>query len=141
VVANILVAASSEPRAALDRILAGHDLSCPETLEKAEQMLRNRFFDMIVCTVFFDESRMFDLLRLAKSTPEWQCIPFVCARVRQHVLEASVAREAIAFTCKSLGAAEFLDVANYPYPADTDREMRAAVERLLDAEKNRPHRG
>lgn len=136
--AKILLAASSEPRAALQRILAGHDLSCPETLEKAEQMLRKRPFDVIVCTVFFDESRMFDLLRLAKSTPEWQCIPFVCARLRQHVLEASIAREAIAFTCKSLGAAAFLDVANYPYPADIDHEMRAAIERLLNAEKNRP---
>jgi hypothetical protein len=141
VVAKILVAASSEPREALEHILAGHDLSCPETLEKAEQVLRNRSFDMIICTVVFDESRMFDLLRLAKSAPEWQCIPFVCARLRPHVLEASITREAIAFTCKSLGAVEFLDVANYPYPADTDREMRAAVERLLDAVKNRPNRG
>jgi len=140
-VAKILVAASSEPRAALERILAGHDLSCPETLEKAGEMLRSRPFDLIVCTVFFDESRMFDLLRLAKSTPERQSIPFVCARLRQHVLEASIAREAIAFTCKSLGAAAFLDVGNYPYPADTDREIRAAIERLLDAEKNRPGRG
>jgi CheY-like chemotaxis protein len=138
--AKILLAASSEPRAALQRILADHDLSCPETLEKAEQMLRNRSFDLIVCTVFFDESRMFDLLRLAKSTPEWQSIPFVCVRLRKHVLEASIAREAIAFTCKSLGAVAFLDVANYQDPADAGREMRAAIERALDAEKNRPNR-
>jgi CheY-like chemotaxis protein len=134
--AKILLAASSEPRATIERILAGHDLSCPETLEKAEQMLRNQSFDLIVCTVFFDESRMFDLLRLAKSTPEWQSIPFVAARVRQQVLEASISREAIAFTCKALGAAAFVDVANYPM--DTDREMRAAIERFIDAEKDRP---
>jgi hypothetical protein len=133
--AKILLAASSEPRAALQRILAGYDLSCPETLEKAEQMLRNGHFDLIVCTVFFDESRMFDLLRLVKSTAEWQSIPFVSARLRKYILEASIAREAIAFTCKSLGAAAFLDVSDYPYPADIEREMRAAIERLLDAEK------
>lgn len=137
--AKILLAASSEPRAALQRILADHDLSCPETLEKAEQMLRNWHFDLIVCTIFFDESRMFDLLRLAKSTPEWQSIPFVCVRLRKHVLEASIAREAIAFTCNSMGAAAFLDVADYP--ADIDREMRAAIERLMDAGKNRPNCG
>jgi CheY-like chemotaxis protein len=134
--AKILLAASPEPRADLQRILAGYDLSCPETMEKAEQMLRNGPFDLIVCTVFFDESRMFDLLRLAKSTPEWRSIPFVCVRLRKHVIEASIAREAIAFTCKTLGAAAFLDVANYPYPADVDREMRAAIERLLGAEKS-----
>lgn len=136
--ANILLAASSEPRTALQSILAGHNLSCPETLEKAEEMLRNRPFDLIVCTVFFDESRMFDLLRLAKSTPEWQGISFICARLRRHVLEASIAREAVAFTCKSLGAAAFLDVANYQHPADIDSGMRAAIERLLNGEKNRP---
>lgn len=129
-VANILIAASSEPRAILERILSGHNLSCQETLAKAEEMLRNRPFDLIVCTVFFDESRMFDLLRLARSTPEWQRIPFVCARLRRHVLEASVAREAMAFACKSLGAVAFVDVANYP--ADTDGQLRAAIERYLN---------
>ena len=96
---------------------------------KAEQMLRNRSFDLIVCTVFFDESRMFDLLRMAKSTPDWQCIPFVCARLRPHVLETSITREAVAFTCKAMGAAAFLDVTDCPYPMDTDREcgLRSSI--------------
>ena len=126
-----MVAASSEPRPVLERILAGHELSCPDTLEKAEQLLRQRDFDLIVCTVLFDESRMFDLLRLAKSTPEWRRVPFVCARLRRHVLDAPIAREGVAFTCAALGAAAFLDVADYP--ADPEREMRAAIEGLLGA--------
>ena len=128
--AKILVAASSEPRALLERILAGHEISCPDTLEKAEQLLREGNFDLIVCTVFFDESRMFDLLRLAKSTPEWRRVPFVCARLRRYVLDAPIAREGVAFTCKALGAAAYLDVADYQ--ADPDRGMRAAIQRLLD---------
>src|SRR5256885_14320992 len=78
--AKILVAASSEPRAILERILAGHQLSGPQTMDEAELLLREgHHFDLIVCTVFFDESRMFDLLRLAKSTPEWRRGPLVCA--------------------------------------------------------------
>ena len=128
--AEILVAASSEPRAILDRMLVGHELSRPDTLAQAEQLLRERPFDMIVCTVFFDESRMFDLLRLAKSRPGWERIPFVCVRLRRHVLDAPIAREGVAFTCAALGAAAFLDVADYP--ADPDREMRATIERLLN---------
>ena len=127
--AKILVAASTEPRAVLEGMLAGHEISCPDTLERAEQLLRERDFDLIVCTVFFDESRMFDLLRLAKSTPEWGRVPFVCARLRRHVLAAPVAREGVAFTCAALGAAAFLDVAEYP--ADPEREMRAVIEQLL----------
>src|SRR3954463_6536609 len=129
--AKILVAASSEPRSILERILAGHELSCPDTLPKAEQLLRERDFDLIACTVFFDESRMFDLLRLAKSTPEWRRVRFVCARLRRHVRDTPIAREGVAFTCRALGAAAFLDVADYP--ADPEREMRAVIERLLSA--------
>jgi hypothetical protein len=128
--ARILVAASSEPREILDRILAGHELSCPQTLNEAEKMLRERHFDLIVCTVFFDESRMFDLLRMAKSQPGSKAITFVCVRLRQHVLDSRIAREGVAFTCKALGAAAFLDVADYQ--VDPDRHIRAAIDRLLN---------
>ena len=127
--ARVLVAASSEPRAILERILAGHDLVCPGTLAQAEKMLCERPVDLIVCTVFFDESRMFDLLRLAKSRPEWERVPFVCARLRRHVLDSPLAREGVTFTCKALGAVAFLDIADYQ--TDSDREIRAAIDRLL----------
>jgi CheY-like chemotaxis protein len=128
--AKILVAASSEPREILQRMLAGHELACPASLAQAERLLQERPFDLILCTVFFDESRMFDLLRLAKSKAEWARIPFVCARLRRHVLDALIAREGVAFTCRALGAVAYLDVADYG--ADPDREMRAAIERVLD---------
>src|SRR6059058_5449232 len=75
--AKILVAASRAPRAIMERILAGHELSCAETMAQAEQFLRERTFDLIICTIVFDESKMFDLLQLAKSVPEWHRIPFV----------------------------------------------------------------
>src|SRR5207302_11513103 len=87
-VASILVAASPEPRAILERILAGHELACAETMAQGEQLLRERAFDLIICTIVFDESKMFDFLRLAKSTLEWQRIPFICARVRAHILRS-----------------------------------------------------
>jgi hypothetical protein len=128
--AKLIVAASSEPRAILERILAGHELSCPQTLDEVEKMLREHHFDLIVCTVFFDESRMFDLLRMVKSRPEWKGIPFVCARLRRHVLDARIAREGVAFTCKALGAAAFLDVADFN--TDLDSGVRTAIDRLLD---------
>jgi CheY-like chemotaxis protein len=131
-VAKILVAASAEPRAMLGRILAGHDLSFAETMEQAEQLLRERNFDLIVCTVYFDESRMFDLLRLAKDTPEWQGIPFVCVRLRRHVLESPIALQGVAFTCKALGATAFLNITDYP--VDPERQIRVAIEGLQATE-------
>ena len=128
--AKIMVAASPEPRAALERILTGHDLWCAETMEQAEQFLRGGTFDLIICTIVFDESKLFDLLRLAKSRPEWQGIPFVGARVRAHILRSPSVLEAAAFTCRELGAETFLDIAKYE--VDPEREMRAAIEEVLD---------
>jgi CheY-like chemotaxis protein len=129
--ATILVAASPEPCEIVTRILAGHELFCAQTVVEAEQRLRERTYDLIVCTIAFDESRMFDLLRLAKSKPQWQRIPFVCARVREHILRTATALESAAFTSRELGAEAFLDIA--VYQVDPEREMRAAIERLVHA--------
>jgi len=127
--AKILVAASPEPRAIVERVLAGHELSCAETVGQAEQFLRERAFDLILCTIVFDESKLFDLLRLAKSRPEWGRIPFVAARVRPNILRSPSALKSAAFTCGALGAAAFLDIADYQ--VDPEREMRDAIEGLL----------
>ena len=133
--ATILVAASPEPRAILERILAGHELFCAEAMAQAQQFLGERTFDLIICTIVFDESKMFDFLRHAKSSPEWQRIPFVCARVRGHVLRSPTALEAAAFTCRELGAAAFLDIA--AYRVEPEREMRDAIEGFLDTTSRR----
>jgi CheY-like chemotaxis protein len=127
--ARILVAASPEPSAIVESVLEGHDLSKAETMAQAEQLLQEEPFDLIICTIVFDESRMYDLLRLAKSAPEWQPIPFVVARVRPHILHSPAALRGAAFTCGTLGAAAFLDIADYQ--VDPKREMREAIERLL----------
>ena len=128
--AKILVAASQEPRTVIERILAGHELSCAETMAQAEQFLRERTFDLIICTIVFDESKMFDLLRLAKSSSEWKQVPFVVARARSHILSSPTSLRSVAFTCGTLGAAAFLDIADYK--VEPEREMREAIDRLLD---------
>ena len=98
-------------------------------MAQAEQHLRERPFDLIVCTIVFDESKMFDLLHLIKSRPEWQRIPFVGVRVRAHVLRSPTALDAAAFTCRELGTDAFLDIATYQ--VEPEREMRDAIERVL----------
>src|SRR5437870_11185997 len=111
--AKILVAASPEPRAILERILAGHQLFCAEGMVQAEQMLGERAFDLIICTIVFDESKMFDFLRLAKSRLEWRRIPFICARAAADVIRSLTAMGTAAFTWRTLGAEAFLDIAHY----------------------------
>ena len=55
--AKILVATSQEPRPVIEQLLAGHELSCTETMAQAEPFLRERTFDLIICTIVFDESK------------------------------------------------------------------------------------
>jgi len=73
---------------------------------------------------------MFDFLQVAKSRREWQRIPFLCARVRGHILRSPTVLKAAALTCRELGAAAFLDIAEYHL--DPEREMRDAIESFLD---------
>src|SRR4051794_25964235 len=106
--AKILGAGSIEPRAIIERVPAGYELSWAGTMAQAEQFLgERRSFDLIICTLAFDESKMFDFLRLAKSMPEWQRIPFVCARVMSHIIRSPTALTAAAFTCRALGGEAF----------------------------------
>ena len=126
---KVLIAASPEPRAVFERMLARHELSCAETFAQAEQFLRERTFDLIICAIGFDESKLFELLQLAKSRPESQRVPFVAARVIAHFRSPTALRDA-AFTCRTLGAEAFLDIADYQ--VDPEREMQEAIERLLD---------
>ena len=137
--AKILVAAAPEPRAVVERILAGHDLTCAETLAHAGQFLQEGTFDLIICTIVFDESKMFDLLRLAKSRAQWQRIPFIGARVRAHILRLPTSLQSAAFTCRALGAEAFLDIADYR--VDPEREMRDAIQRFLDTTTPRTFTG
>jgi hypothetical protein len=127
--ARILVAASPEPRAVVERMLAGHVLSCAETMAQASRLLQTRTFELILCTIVFDESRMFDLLTLAKSKTEWQQIPFVGARVRAHLYRKAATLKAAATTCREMGAAAFLDIADYKL--EPERQMREAIEGFL----------
>jgi hypothetical protein len=126
---RILVAASPEPRAIVERILAGHHLSCAENMMQAERFLRERALDLIICTIVFDDSKMFDLLKLVKSRAEWQAIPFVGARVRAHIFRSPTVLEAAAFTARALGAAAFLDIATFK--VEPEREIRDAIENIL----------
>lgn len=116
----------------MERILAGHELCCAETMSDADRLLREQSFDLIVCTIAFDESSMFELLQLAKSVPDWERIPFVGARVRAHILRSPAALESVALTCRTLGAQAFLDIAAFAGD-NPEVEMREAMERFLVA--------
>jgi response regulator RpfG family c-di-GMP phosphodiesterase len=128
--AKILIAASSEPMVICKRILDKHELICAESIAEAENLLETEKFDLIVCTVLFDESRMFDLLRFVKASRKWKRIPFLCCRLRQKALDYAVALESVQIACRALGADAFLDIQNYESD-DPESELAEDIERFL----------
>ena len=62
---------------------------------------------LICSTLFFDESRMFDLLRWVRA--ELPHIPFICARALPKDIP-QISLEAVRIAADSLGAAAFIDI-------------------------------
>jgi CheY-like chemotaxis protein len=85
--ARLLVAVRPEAQE-----LALHILGSEFTLEfchsvpAAIRLLATQRFDLIFCTLQFDSSRMFDLLRHAKSDRALQDIPFVAIKLGGGIL-------------------------------------------------------
>jgi CheY-like chemotaxis protein len=134
-VAKILVAAVPEVREFFERALAGHELAHATTRVEAQRLLSKEPFELIVCTVAFDDADMLELLRLTKSHPDWRTIPFVCARVRPHVLPSPGEIEAAHRASRAMGAAAFLNVPAYRMSPGS--EMRTAIDELLIAATKR----
>lgn len=111
--ARILIAASPEPRKILESILAEHQFTSAGTPRQAATCLQKVAFDLIICTVMFNEYRMFDFLRLVKDRQEWEKIPFICAQVISKVPGMSGASQSTRFAAKQLGAVAFLDILDY----------------------------
>lgn len=108
------------------------DLTHCDNLEQAKVLLAEPI-DLILCTVMFDGSRMFDLLRYAKSNPDTRSIPFVAIRVIQGALpfhEVAAATAAV----KLLGADEFVDMHTWLREMDQEtafEKLRSTIRQFL----------
>jgi hypothetical protein len=106
---NILVAEVPRVIPVVQEAWADHfRLTICSTMPQAERLLATRF-DVIVCGTHFAESKMFELLRLAKTSIESQQTPFLCVRVLEGELD-DPAFQRISMAAKALGAAGFIDL-------------------------------
>jgi hypothetical protein len=106
---QVLAACPSFASPTLERLLTRHvDLAYVNALDAATSLLERRSdFAMIICAVYFDESRMFDLLHFARANfPE---LPFLCVRVFDSDV-SRVAGHAIAVATRTLGAVDYVDL-------------------------------
>src|SRR5262249_19590094 len=111
------------------RLLAGHTLECVESIDEATSLLKDASFDLIVCTMLFDESRMLDLLRLVKREKQTQSIPFVCVRIVETKLDDPRLLKSLQASCSALGAAGFFDFHQYKF--DPELQLVNDIESCL----------
>ena len=97
--------------------------------EEAVATLRaRRDVDLVLCGVFFNETRAFDLLRLVRA--EFPSLPFVACRIGDRVVPPAMA-EAMGIAAKSMGAVAFIDMPLLHADASTDVEFRGLVLRHI----------
>lgn len=66
--------------------------------------------DLVLCSVQFDESRMFDFLVAAKSDPKTRDTPFLCFRHLASALHPTIFKS-LEIACRAEGS-EFVDLAD-----------------------------
>jgi hypothetical protein len=89
--------------------------------------------DAILCSVHFDDSRMFDLLELVRASAPG--IPCICCRILRSGLDPTVLTGA-AGASRELGCLEFIDYNNLQRQhglVEADRRFLDALLRLLPA--------
>jgi PleD family two-component response regulator len=122
---EILVAVENCER--LERILAGHRLTIPHSVEEAKKQLQEQQYALVVLGVAFDESRMFELLRLVRIFERNQLTPVVCMLSAPTTL-SEVAIEGLDHAVKAMLANAFLNLTKFP----DNRAGNARVRRIID---------
>lgn len=135
---RVIVADMREGISTLTMILADSVQLIPATsLDQALKRIDDGA-DLVLCGIHFDQSRMFDFLRMAKARPASREVPFLCYRDMRSDLSATLL-ESLDIACRALGAAEFLDLHELRRrhgAARADEMFRATVLAHLEG----PHR-
>jgi len=127
---KILAAMRPEGAVAVERALGRYAEVVPaHTFDDAIRRLGSvGGFNLILCGIYFEEMRMFDLLRAARE--KFPRIPIVCCRIGQSEVP-DVTLQAVGIAAKSMGAEAFVDMPLLrPDPA-ADQEFRSLVLRYL----------
>jgi hypothetical protein len=125
-----LIAAQPEALKRLQPMLESLMATVPvRTLKEALRALERNGFDLIICTVAFDDSRMIDFLEAVKRTTSGAGIPFLCCRALVGVLSDKLVQStrAVSMQC---GAVGLVDIANLD-DDEAQSVLRAAVTAYL----------
>jgi CheY-like chemotaxis protein len=118
-------------RERLTRLMAEHELTAVTTLREACAALKEHKFDLILVSVRFDESRLFDLLRFVKADERLARIPVACLYGLTGSTASRLTLEAMCLACEALSA-DFHYFLEYPDDETGNARIREILESYLD---------
>jgi len=122
---TILLAMRPQGAVAATRALGEYArLERAPTYATAVACLGERDIDLVIAGIYFDEIRLFDLLRHLRH--ELSGVPVVCARLGETEVPA-ITLEGISIAATTMGAAAFVDLPILRGEASLDQEFRSAV--------------
>ena len=126
---KILVADLPQMDSRYSAALTGWDIEFARTMGQARQALAGTRYDLVAIGVYFDDSQMFDLVRVVRGDARHGEVPIVCVRTRPGV--TAVATRTLETTVKELGAEELVDLAALGDDTAGEGALRAAAEGLV----------
>jgi hypothetical protein len=127
---RVLIAAVPEAAARLRRILGAHATVVAQTLQEAQDALSRERFALAVLGVYFDESRMFDVMSSARASALNREVPIVCVLGLRGRLSAATVRM-LQEIIDSMSACEFLNLAAIPDDDAGNALVRSRLARHL----------
>ncbi len=126
---KVLVADVPQMDARYSAALAGWDIAFARTMGQARQALAGERYDLVAIGVYFDDSQLFDLVRVVRGDARHGGVPIVCVRSRPGF--TAVTSRTLETTVKELGAERLVDLAALGDDAAGEGALRAAAEGLV----------
>ena len=120
----------------LQRILKGHECVVVTTMSEAEAKLKTEVFDLIIASLHFDDSQMFEFIRLVKQNDKNAYAPIICFCSRDTSMSRLI-HESLEHSTKALGAWMYIAEHAYNVYQDPDAELRRVMERCLTEESRK----
>jgi len=134
---KILVAVTPTMRDTAKQALqcADFDMSFCHSLNQAKQFLLETAFDIVICTLQFDESRLCDLLQFIRTTPLISPTPFVALtfwKEGEGMLSVSAVKTAL-HSAKLCGAIESINLPQWRQQSGDEaafEKLRSCIRQL-----------
>jgi CheY-like chemotaxis protein len=127
---RILVAGAAQAIKTLQRAL-DDDIQVIST-QSIDDTLRylDGGIDLVLCSLRFDDSRMFDLLQIIKASPKTRDVPIICVRISNRPIARGVL-DATAKAVQAMGVAAFVDISLLEYRHGPEAANKALHEIIL----------